>query len=325
VTTARCVAIVLAVLFIFAAPSLGSTYSTDLRAAAGQLERAANSRAAVPDVHVPPAPLGGPPRYSPSVGDWLQASLNAARHDRSAKGRASALRSIAASLRYISDAEALQSRVIQPPRDVRATAIAILSQPAYRETPTKAAPPPKETIWEKILRWLSDKIGQLFTGLARATQSVPFLGAIFAVLLIGIAVAGLAYVAFRIADGFLARRTAAATDDGELIPVGMSAQQLQHAAFDAARDGNHARAVALLFQASLVVLDRSDRVAYDPSRTAGEYRRLVRRKAQSISADFDALARIFTAAAYADEPVGERDWTQAAAAFAVVGAALGGA
>jgi hypothetical protein len=322
VTIARVAAFAVAALLGSASPSFGSSYSTALQNAATQLDHAANAGAHVPDVHVPPAPLGGPPRYSPSVDDWLQATLNAARREHSAKSRATSLRSIAAALRYLSDPSALQSPIAQPPRDVAATAATILAQPAYREAPTKAAPPPKETIWEKMWRWIFDKIGQAFEGISRATQRVPFLGDIFAVVLIGVAVLGLAYVGYRIADGFLVRRRPPVSDDGELLPVGASAEQLHQAALEAARAGSYARAVALLFHASLIVLDRTDRVAYDPSRTAGEYRRLVRRKAQPIAADFDSLARIFTTAAYADEPVDERDWMQASAAFAVVGRPL---
>jgi hypothetical protein len=322
VTIARIAALTLAALVGFAAPSLGSPYSTALQDAAAQLDHAANASARVPDLHVPPAPLGGPPRYSPSVDDWLQGALNAARRDRAPKSRASSLRSIAAALRYMSNAVTTQDSNGQPPHDASATADDILAQPAYRQTPTKTAPPPKESIWEKILSWFFDKIGQLFNGLARVTQGVPFLGDIFAIVLIGIAVLGLAYVGYRIADGFLIRRRTTLSDDGELMPVGAGAEQLHRAALDAARSGNYARAVALLFHASLMVLDTTDRVAYDPSRTAGEYRRLVRRRAQSIAADFDSLARIFTTAAYADEPVDERDWMQASAAFAVVGRPL---
>lgn len=223
----------------------------------------------------------------------------------------------------MSDPRALQGPIAQPPHDASATAAAILAQPVYKQEPTKKAPPAKESVWEKILRWFGDKIGRLFDGLARATQGVPFLGDIFAIVLIGVAVLGLAYVAYRIADVFLVRRNPVATQDGDLMPVGASAEQLHQAALDEARSGSYARAVALLFHASLMVLDRTDRVAYDPSRTAGEYRRIVRRKAQSIAADFDSLARIFTTAAYADEPVNERDWMQASAAFAVVGQPLG--
>ena len=307
-----------AVAFATPASATDAGYAGALRATAAQLDRAARGNATVPDVHVPPAPLGGPPRYSPSVDDWLQSALRAAQRQRSATRRAAAMRSVAGTLRYIAGGSA-GAPMQTPRRDVAATARDVLAQPAYRAAATKPAPPPQPSIWERILDWIFRELAQLFQGLESATQGVPLLGDVFAIVLIGIALLGLAYVAFKIADRFAVRRRGAALTDGEALPANASADQLHAAARDAARDGNYARAIALLFQASLVVLDRAGRIAFDPARTAGEYRRLVRRKAEWIAGDFDSLARLFTAAAYADLPVAERDYAQAAAAFAGVG------
>src|SRR5262249_50064369 len=77
-----------------------AAYAQSVRAAARSLEAASRGGArSVPSVHVPPAPLPGPPRYSPSLDDWLQAVLVAARAEKP-KNRTRTLRHAAAALRY---------------------------------------------------------------------------------------------------------------------------------------------------------------------------------------------------------------------------------
>jgi hypothetical protein len=72
-----------------------------------------------------------------------------------------------------------------------------------------------------------------------------------------------------------------------------------------------------VFRAGLQQLDAAGIIPYDASRTAGEYRSEVRRNCSPASAPFDDLARSFTLAAYAEVPVGERDWRGADQAYHV--------
>jgi uncharacterized protein DUF4129 len=315
------VAFMVAALASFAALGAGaraelSDYTAALRTVAQRLDRAANAKSAVPVVHVPPAPLGGPPRYSPSVDDWLQASLAYARGQKSGSRRASDLRSIAATLRFLAASASARGASTAPRADVQSTVSAIIAQPAYHVAQTKPAPPPQQTIWEKVLAWIERWIASLFDRLSRVTQGVPWLGDVFAVALIAIAVLGLGYVGYRLADGILSRRRAARVDAGEPLEAPLAADELHAAALEAARAGDYARAVALLFHAALLALDRDSNIAYDPALTAGEYRRIVRRRARALANDFDVLARLFTAAAFAQSPTHEPDWHQAVAAYA---------
>jgi hypothetical protein len=295
------------------APALASPYVDALTAAARALDHAANARAPVPVLHVPPAPLGGPPRYSPSLDDWLQSVLSTARLERKPKDRARDLRAVASTLRYLAGGASPSVRA-RPRGDVSATAAQILAEPAYRAARTAPAPEPQRTIWEKILDWIVAQIIKLFSGMAQAAAGVPLLGSVFAIVLIALAVLGLAYVGYRIADGLALRRKTSSAD-GELLPPIASADEVHAAAIAAARDGAYARAIALLFHASLLQLDRTNRVEYDPARTPGEYRRLVRAKAPPVAGDFDALARVFTLAAFADAPVEESDWMSARSSY----------
>lgn len=306
-------ATVLAGMLAASAPAQAAPYFDALNAVARTLEHDANTRAPVPELHVPPAPLAGPPRYSPSLDDWLQSVLAAARAERKPKERAGDLRSIASTLRYLAG-DGTASERVHPPRDVAAAASRILAQPAYRTARTGPAPAPQRTLWDKILGWIVAQIGKLFMGLAQATAGVPLLGSVFAIALITVAVIGLAYIGFRIADGLALRRKTVSID-GEALTPNISADQLHAAAVSAARDGAYARAIALLFHASLLQLDRTRSVQYDAARTPGEYRRLVRAKAPPIASDFDALARVFTLAAFADARVDEADWTAARSSY----------
>ncbi len=320
---------ILAALLACLAPCCAAPdYPAALRSAANLLDRAAKSRAVIPAAHVPPAPICcGPPRFSPSVDDWLQAALAQARGERSAKNRASDLRSIAAALRSLAS-QASPGEGAQSLRgDVRHTVDAILAQPAYHVAATAPAPAQQPSLLQRVLDWIMQRIGELFERLATATEHVPLLGNAFAVVLIAIAIAGLAYVAYRIADGLIGRRNAGAyAADSSPIETAAGADELRRAAEDAAARGDHARAIALLFQASLRTLDMRFGIAYDPARTAGEYRRAVDRRAAPVARDFATIARCFTAAAFAGRPAGEPDWMRATSAYAAVaGIATSGA
>ena len=297
------------------AASVPRDYASTLVAAAQRIERAAKASSPVPAMHIPPAPLGGPPRFSPSLDDWLQRSLDAARKTKPAKARAAALATIAASLRYVASGAGPATSAAAPRSDLEAAAKSILAESAYRARVTKPAQPPQPTIWDRILNWMIEKIDELFGGLATATQKVPILGVIIGYAIVGAAIMGLVFVGYRIARRLTSRRDVAVAGHGEALPVSTNADALYALARDTARSGNAAPAVALLYQAALVLLDRVDRIAYDPSRTPGEYRRLVRRNAQTIADAFDALARLFVAVAFGRASAGADDWLRADAAF----------
>ena len=323
VAAAIACSLVLSTFAAAAGASVPASYASTLVAAAQRIERAAKANAPVPAMHIPPAPLGGPPRFSPSLDDWLQRSLDAARKTRPAKARAAALKTIAASLRYVATGSGSATSASAPSSDLEATTKSILAEPAYRVSATNPAQPQQPTIWERILNWIIEKIDEFFGGLASATQKVPLLGVIIGYAIIGAAIIGLVFVGYRIARRLTFRRDAAATGIGEALPVSTNPDELYALASDTARAGQAAQAVALLYQAALVLLDRVDRITYDPSRTPGEYRRLVRRNAQTIADAFDALARSFIAVAFGRASAGAEDWLRADAAFSGIRRSLG--
>jgi hypothetical protein len=300
------------------APPADSTaqYAADVRAAALSLEAAARGRArSTPAVHVPPAPLPGPPRYSPSLDDWLQATLRTAREQKRPKPRAQILREAAATLR--SAVAAAHATPVTPARAIGPTVAAILANPAYHQVESGTEAQPHKSLWQRFLEWLADMFAKLFQGISNAANGVPLLGQILAALTVAAIAALVLLMGYRLARYFVAarRRTRASDDAGELLKAGDRPEALYARARDAASAGRYAAAVALVFRAGLLQLDAGGVIPYDAARTAGEYRRAVRRERAPAAAPFDELARSFTLAAYAEAPVGEHEWRGADAAY----------
>jgi hypothetical protein len=289
-----------------------------LRASASALDRAAAAG------HVPVA--SEEPAISPSLGPWLAAGLGAARKEKSASARTADVRALAASLRIEADLADRAARAPQPSHlsaDVRE----VLAQPDYR-TPARPGPArPRQQNWfERMLTAFSDWWSRLLVRAFTAAAGIPAIGNVVAFALIAAASIALTFLVFRTARFVIARRARPGriNVDGTPLIDHPSADETYSAARAAARDGLYGLAIALLFQAALLALDRSGSVPYDSARTAGEYRRAVRRSVAGASASFETLARAFTYAAYAETPAGESDWRAADAAYASMSTSASG-
>lgn len=294
-------------------------YRVWLTRAALELNAAADhkigGKIVVPQMHVPPAPLPGPPRFSPSLDEWLQAGLVAANGERNNKERAKELRALAAALRRASVETERAANTVGPPADPARTARLILSQPEYQNKATKPAPPHQKTLWERFLDWLARLFGELLSALSNAAGGSKPFGVIVAVVLIVAALTTIGLVSYRLARYFTGLRRPKLSGAGEMLPPALDAESLEAAAREHARAGRFAAAIACLFRAGLIVLARAGSVAFDASRTAGEYRRAVRRAVPAASPSFDAIAGAFTIAAYAQTPIASEDWTATLSAY----------
>src|SRR5450755_152858 len=150
-----------------------------------------------------------------------------------------------------------------------------------------------------------------------AAAGIPAIGNILATVLLIAAVVALAFLAYRFALLVVRRggRRDGSAAAGVPLETAVDADAMYEAARAAARSGSYGNAIALLFNAALIALDRSGRVPYDAARTAGEYRRAVRRNVATASTSFETLARAFTFVAYAQAPAAESDWRAADDAF----------
>jgi len=291
-----------------------SSFAQALQTLAQGLRSIAASNAQIPDYHVPPAPLSGPARLSPSLDDWLHAGLLTARRDKGKKRHAD-LAALARSLDLLAT-EVAGAHNANAAADPSRLASAILRDPSYNLKPLPNKPPEK-SLFERFIEWLAGIFGKLFGGALNAASASPTIGKLLAAVVL--AVVGVALIAlvfqlvWRTVLTFHRRSTLESI--GEVIGASPSARGLLDEAAQLAAQGRFGRAVAVLFRASLVALDRSGAVRYDAARTAGEYRRAVRRARSAASEPFDRLARSFTFAAYAERPTGEAEWNAAENAY----------
>lgn len=172
--------------------------------------------------------------------------------------------------------------VVWPHGDPRDVVRAVLADPRFRGSTGGDAPAPN--LLDRILSW----IGEQFAHLTRLIAHLVG-GNDAANLVLGIAVlAGLAalgiYLAYRLARTIRLARHAA--PNGALALEGApTSRALYVLAVAAAREERWHDAAAALFASALRALDERERLPFDPARTAGEARRLVREPA------FDDLAR----------------------------------
>ncbi len=282
-------------------------------AAAAAMERAAKLK------QVPTAQAA--PDLPPALGAWFSAGLADARKEKKPSERAADLRALATSLRI--GAALADRRPVATPANLRADVRQVLAESAFH-TNVNAAPPKKpEQSWlGRVLQAIADWWAKVMSRAIDAAAGTPFLGNIFAFILITAAALALAFLVFRIAMAIVARRARASGSNaaGTPLTANASADETYDDACAAARNGLYGLAIALLFQAALLALDRSGRVPYDSARTAGEYRRAVRRSVAAAATSFETLARAFTYVAYAQAPAAESDWRAADAAYASVSA-----
>jgi hypothetical protein len=311
----RIAAAALAAVALAHAPAAASLdgYRASLDAAASALRAAALHGAQPPAIHVVPAPLGSAPRFSPSVDDWLQSGLIAVARETSAKRKPADLLSMASALQYL--ASEAGSRAATPPRsDPRAEASRILAGPDYRVSTTTPAPKQQPTLFEKFLDWIFGVLERLIGSLAGATMGRPIIGTIFAVAILALAAIIVGVVLYRVARR-ISFAPKAAPSLGEPLPVGYSAADCLASANAFAASGAYAKAIALLYRAALLLLDERGRVPFDPAMTAGEYRRIVMRRAATAADPFDRLARGFIHAAFSEQASQAADWDDAQSAY----------
>lgn len=197
-----------------------------------------------------------------------------------------------------------------PPLDPQALAHTILSEKRFRV----AIPTTHRGLWEMFWGWVRDLWSRLadafFSHMHIGNRSSVVLGDVLAVILI----AAVILILLRLTVGIVrdarhprsqARALAELPD-----PQALYAQSRQ-----AAARGDYRTAVALIFRAALLRLERLGLVREDPSRTVNECRRSVAAREPALASVFDAIARPFTAAFYAEVPVAQAQWLSAHDAY----------
>ncbi|MBC5805871.1 MAG: DUF4129 domain-containing protein [Candidatus Eremiobacter antarcticus] len=244
---------------------------------------------------------------------WLQACLRAIAAQKNRRLQAQSLTLLTASVRRLDSGGPASAAPRSPPKDAVAL---ILGQKPYRDAVGSGpAPPPARSLLERFLDWLGRLLAKVLGAVFRGASSVPLFGELIAGAFVLALLAAAVYVTAGLLRSVRTRRGRQHTALGAVLAAPIDADDLYRRGLAHAARGEYAEAIAALFKASLACLDRGGAIAYDASRTAGEYRRLVMRVLRPASSHFDALAAIFSFIAYAERTPSEQDWSEARAAF----------
>lgn len=213
-----------------------------------------------------------------------------------------------------------------PHGDPDVVARAVLGQAAYRQAASSTGAARPRSLLELVWSWLVDHVfGPLFAPLAHAFEAVRGVGTAAGVALVVLALLAVGFVVVRLALAFALRPlSGVAGASTPLASAALGASDFRAVARVAAARGDYARAIAALWSAALAVLDERALVAFDPARTPGEYRRLVRRTRAAAAPSFDTLSERFVYATYAAALPSAGDFAAAERALAAFEPAIAG-
>lgn len=198
-----------------------------------------------------------------------------------------------------------------PPHNPHGLALQILSERRFR---IRVTAPPHKTWWDIALSWLQNRWNDLVQAFAHHVRFGAAVSIASGDLILLFVAALVLIIAIRLLSGYIRESAAPAHDVRGLSPRAAT-DALFAQSMRAAELSQYAAAISLLFRAALAALDVQGLVHDQPSRTVNECRREVGERAPGFLAPFDALARIFTAALYADAPVTQAQWTAARDAY----------
>lgn len=198
-----------------------------------------------------------------------------------------------------------------PPLDPKTLAHTILSEKRFRVT----IPTTHRSVLEIVWDWLRDLWSRLadafFSHVHIGNRAGVTIGFVVETLL----VAAVIFMIVRLAFGAVRDARHPRSAPAHPLAERPEPQVLYAQSRRAAAQGDYRAAIALIFQAALLRLERLGLVREDPSRTVNECRRSVAAREPAVAPVFDAIARPFTAAFYAELPVVQAQWRAAHDAY----------
>ncbi len=181
-----------------------------------------------------------------------------------------------------------------PHGDPRDVVRSIVADPRFRVAPALSGP--RRSWLDDVREWLAALLRRVFHGLDHALGARNPFDTAIGFVVIGAAFVLLGYCIYVITRSVMRGAGRGRTVvDARLSPAVQGAAELRAASAAAARAGRYRAAAALLFFAAVRALDERGHVAYDPARTPGEYRRIVRDPSFDAFAA-DAVIALFAAA-----------------------------
>lgn len=197
-----------------------------------------------------------------------------------------------------------------PPHDIVAAVRAELATPGRYHL---APPPVHHSVLVELWRWIvaqwSSFWAMIFRHVPIGHDTAALIGEAIVILCMLAVVFAAVQLTIRL-ELEEARRTPSVP-----LSAPRNAQAFAIAAAQAAGSGDYTRAVRLLFIAAVTLLDLRGVVRDERGATINELRREVRARDAQLEPPFMTLARAYTSAAYAEEPLGADAWTRAQDAY----------
>lgn len=198
-----------------------------------------------------------------------------------------------------------------PPHDLVRAVRAELATPGryHLETPHGV-----HRSWLAIaFAWLAQRYSDFVHALAARVHVGPRGVSLFGDLIVVACVVIIGIVGARLLIALQIERSQRA--QARALTPARSAVAFVRRAREAAELGDYSKAVRLLFAAAVTLLDLRGVVHDDASATINELRREVRARGESVELPFVEIARVYTAAAYAEESLDARSFDQAVEAY----------
>lgn len=174
-------------------------------------------------------------------------------------------------------------------------------------------PPAHHTLLGLAFQWIYDRWNDLWSAIASHVKIGSSGASIIGDVLIVTCVAAIAFVGAHLLLQLQYERTR--REQAISLAAPRSAHALAALAAQVASTGDYARAVRLLFMAAVTLLDLRGVVRDERSATVNELRRKLHERDGALEPAFVEIARLYTAAAYAQTPAGPDAWQRARAAY----------
>lgn len=197
-----------------------------------------------------------------------------------------------------------------PPAALRVLAARELSNPRYRLGASSGRSRAALPWWLQLWQWVAEQWSAFWrrvfgtVGIGRG-QTV-----VVGDVLLALAAAAVFVAALRLLGGLMLER--ASRGGGQTVRAAAAGAPHWYAgACERARYGDYGAAAQWLFAAALASLSARGVLDDDRSRTVGEFRRALASQEAGLLPAFDAVARAFVAATYAQAPVAAAQWERA--------------
>jgi hypothetical protein len=202
-----------------------------------------------------------------------------------------------------------------PHGDPNAVVHAVLRGPGFGAEQTSNTPP-TPSLWSLFWGWVGHSVGTFLDWAFNLFGKTRGVGTILGTVIIVAVAAAIVFAIVRIAITLSERRRpkSRAFTTSVALTRRRPAREWAALAAKAAQAGAYGDAIGALFSAALAGFDAAEIVHFDDTRTAGEYRTIVRSKLGATPA-FDELASRFVVARYGPEDADERSFEAAQHAY----------